>query len=136
MKVKALVTLCAVLLCGQDIPAMAQSDQVMACQYTEAAGFNWKNEKWDMTGFYPNPPFFLKSRAGRLIDPPTKVVGPHPICTQNMHVETCHDREGEVLIFNHNTLRGSTASLYGSIQSDTDPIRASMSVSLFFCEKM
>lgn len=118
----------------------AEADTVLACQYTNSGGFNYKNQRWTSSAFILEKPFFIKIKDDGLVDPVS-------LSSINMHGSDCKRAWSSInpeqiscsssikfMQFNTKTLEGSSASLYGSVNSGNE--RDSVVVSLFGCQKM
>ncbi len=117
-------------------PAFAQQ-VTYACQYIKSAGLNWEKGKWNTSSFNLDKPFFLSTVGGSLTTNSVEKVltSDSTFChPTNSKKQTCSDRLGGSLIFNHDNELGGVAQLYGSIDNDAN--KDTLSVSPFTCTKM
>ncbi len=116
-----------------------------ACQYVDANGFEWKNNRWARTGFKVRNPFFLKYNSSN-IDPESAFrvffkngsFAPYEISCVNVlnAANSCITVYGQSLVFNKENLEGATSQLLGSTEIGVNGRRDTVSVELFTCQKM
>ena len=126
--------------CSLLIAFPVRADTVLACQYTESAGFIYKNEKWVNTQFIIAKPFFIKLTNNGFIDESSLQSinirgGVCKLTWSSIDPEeiSCYNTL-RFLRFNTKTLEGSVASLGGSVQTGNE--RDTIAISLFNCQKM
>lgn len=120
--------------------SVAQNQTIFACQYTHSEGFIYSEKKWKSAKFSLGKPFFLKVNSDGLIDKSSlkdvilggseckrvySSISPEVImCIGNM----------DFLVFNKNTMEGSTSYIAGITQDVNQ--KDTMSVAIFNCQKM
>jgi hypothetical protein len=131
---------------------VAQAQMTLACQFTMANGFTWKNGKWQPTMFKPEKPFFLTIDPDKRINPKSAllVFGESPeMAERNKSDATwvscfrhstagnssaCSGFLGDSIIISLASLEGAVSLAAGATQQSQN--RDTISISPFVCQKM
>jgi hypothetical protein len=144
MKILALiVSMTATMI---SLPVFAQN-ATYACQYIMQSGMHRVQEVWKTTNFLLPEPFFFTISDG-LIDKkslensPVRISSLSGSCSKTKHDDPligrshwCSDNTN-YLSFSEKTLAGGLAKTMGAMQSASDPIVDSVTVSRFKCQKV
>lgn len=124
----------------------AAMGQTFACQYTDSAGLDWKNGRWQTTRFHTRNPFFLKLNGSDL-DKKTVAdfFSSSGASMAELHCQrhgvmkyyySCLDGYGSFMFFDALTGKGGRSDIYGSAPMTSPELQDSLTVAPFTCQKM
>lgn len=128
------------VLLGLLAAASVHAQTVLACQFTESGGYIYRNNRWQLTSFTLDKPFFMKLQSDGVLDP-SSLAGLG--MTYNITCNRPYNHRPEFvrcsgnsdfLIFSTKTLAGSTSVLHGAASEGSN--RDTLSINTFSCQRM